>query len=593
MIELLLAEHGAQPTGHGWSRDGAEEAALELGALARFLAPDARPLLRTWHRGEAGVWQALDRPLVGSTWRWDAEAGVLTTQVDGVRVEAAPEGRSWRIRLQGKAAVKVGDAWVAGAAAIGAPGHVALDLTPGRLTDSLAVGCLTDGLPDDIAATATLVGPDARIDLGTGASDGAGWRWAVAERPAPPWGVVVQLAIVMPGTTAPWEGALPVVEPCHLADPRVDDGRIVHPGDRLVSLGFRAATMTPSRARLRLRCGPWSAEVEGHHVGDGTYALEPTVRLPDTLPSPATLVVTADGQDAPAGALIVAPIRVSGRWRLVRDARGDAKRPAVGPEQLALTGVPDGWTPAPGPDARFVIDGEPVRVPIDDDRPTLELEEPGRGLVDGAWVSGLAAGLLTCWLPGLPPIEVPVDAAGRLRPRGSSLRELATVAGARGMALRIGQGTLRGLVYPGQVRALTELTPDDDAWPLPDGQPLWVVWSGVGFAARRAGASVELDLPLPCDGRLGADVPVPARVSADGDALIVAIDLARYALRRKGAAWTRQDGSALSRDARGDLALGGVWLREAARGWGFTGWCLGPDGRLPVTPGLRVFATAT
>lgn len=588
MIELLLGEAGIRPTGHGWSRDGAEEAALELGALARFLAPDARPVLRTWRRPDDGVWCVVDRPLIGTTWRWDADAGNLATEIDGVTIVAAPEARSWTILLQGQVATRRDAAWVAGPFALGAPGAVPIALSPGRLAGAtLTVTRLGDGLPAALGATAALVGADRRIELGDGTIEGRGWSWRVDDPPAPPWGLVIRLGVVLPGEATSWEGALAVVEPCQLAGPRADDGsRVVHPGDRLATLRFIDAPLTPTRARLRLRSGAWTAEADAIHEGEGRYRLEPAIRLPERLPAPSALDVLADGQDAPVGALIVAPARVHGRWRLARDARGDAKRTVAGPEQLVLIGVPDAWTPAPGPDACFVIDGERVRVPIDADAPTLVLADPARGLVDDARLLGGVAGGVTFWVPGLPPIDVPVEPDGRVRPRGSSLRELAAVAAARGLALRMAQGEARGVVYPAQAQpGLVGFTEEV----LPEGVPMWIDHHGVGFAVRRRGDTLQLDVPLPVDGRLGPDLPLPVAVQPDGDTLVVTIDTVRYGLRRRGAGWVRADGAPLPAAAGGDVSVGGVWLREEPRGWAFTGWVLA-GGRWPGAPGLRLYA---
>ncbi len=619
-VRLEVSEAGIRPYGF-YSRDRADEAVVEVQALLAALSADRRPVAVRWQReGELLAPRRLplfraDRPTL---FEWDADTGSLSGEAAGAPIEAVAEQRGFRITWAGRVLTKVGGAWVDDQGdRIGPEVHDCLSTSP---LARLQLGKVTLGgvslegavpLPAAAVVRARLVGKS-ELDLGEARIDAelrATWSLPPRDRwPEGPWELAIEANLVVDGATA----RVPALEATAFTDAAlIVEGRVVRQvrsGDAITSLHFGCGGQDAAPQRVVLGFGTASGDLRVQCVGHGpvrdmtgvVYQLEPPVVIPADLFVPGRIVVTAEGQDTPAGTLVAAPRVVRARFRLVRDERGSARVPRVDAAHLEPVGMRAAqFAPTEDGSVRVEIDGVSCTAPLVDDAFAPLLWTEPRVPVWGAATSA-ERGVVTAWAPGYPPVDVPVDEHGRLRPRSPAFEEMAREWARRGLVLRVHQADRRGVVFPADATCGgEEVQPSGGAFAVQGGQRYAIAFHGLVFDAAVATSGdqtvLQLERPLPIDGRLGVDVGafLPLRAQVLPEAVVIVAG-ARRARLIDHAGRLRPDAQTATllfeskwgfhaeqpREPTGRYAFNGLVFACDPAGVVFLGWLLDPMFRM-------------
>lgn len=615
-VRLEVSEAGIRPYGF-YSRDRADEAVVELQALLVALSPDRRPVAVRWQRvGDDLVPRHLplfraDRPTL---FEWDADTGALSGEAAGAPIEAIAEQRGFRVTWGGRTLTRAGVAWVDDAGdRLGPEVHDRLVVAPiARLRHGRVVlpKLSLDGdvpLPAAAVVRARLVGA-AELDVGEGKFDAEGRvTWSLPPRdrwPEGPWELAVDANVAVDGASL----RVPAIEATAFTDAALlMSGRVVRqvlPGDAITALHFGCAADDATPPRVVLGFATTSGDLRVQCVGHGpvrdmtgvVYRLEPPVVVPVDLFVPGRVAITAEGQDAPVGTLVVAPRVVCARFRLVRDERGSARVPRIDAAHLEPVGMRAGrFAPAEDGTVQVEIDGVTCTAPLADDAFVPLLPTDPREPVWRA-VTTAERGAVTAWAPGFPPVEVPVDEQGRMRPRSPAFEEMAREWARRGLALRLHQADRRGVVWPADASCGgEELLPAGGAFAVQAGHRYAIAFRGLVIDAALATSGdqsvLQAERPVPIDGRLGIDLAafLPLRAQLLPHGVEVAAGSRRVRLvEQAGRLRAEAETAALlfesrwgfhaehPREPTGRLAFHGLVFGRDASGVVFLGWLLDP-----------------
>lgn len=616
VIRLEISDAGIRPIGF-FSRDRADEAIAELQALLLRLSSDRRPVAVRWRREserlvphKAPFFDAEQASFVS----WDADAGVLAGEAAGAPFEARAEGDTFAITWGGQPLCATTDGWIdASGDRLGPDGTLRLAVDRrarvGAGGIAVVIGLDHDGaVPAEAVVRAAWCGAGGEIDLGLPSRDGAIFRWGVPERaawPAEPWSLRITTDLELDG---PSDATIALVEATAFTGVEVVGAPFVVPGEPIPALRFAHEPGAAAPAKMRVNVGADAvAVIAGRNEGFADYRLEPSLTLPVGMSVPARIPVRCEGQDDAIGALIAGPREVRAAWRVVRDERGNARMPRVSADCLVPVGVRGRFTPTPDGRVRVESDGIAVEAPLADDAfAPLLASDPTRPVWAGA-LTGIA-GPAIAWIPGYPPVEVPFDADGRVRPRGPALEEFAREAARRGMPLRFEAGGGRAIVHPADgVVTGDEIAPSGGRLSLHGtGELAYVLWfrgliapcKVVALGPESDQRILQLEKPLPCDGRLGHDVGpfLPVRVLelpdgariVDGRRQVRVVphgDRVRSASPEPAFLFESRYGfhPDAPREPLGRYAFHGLVVSRESNGWWFHGWLLDPGFDAPAS----------
>lgn len=624
-IRLEISAAGVRPFGF-FSRDRADEAVSEARALLAALSPDGAPTRLAWRRQgddlapERAPLFTEERP---SLWEYDAANSSLRTDWGGGELTAEGRGRSFDLFWRGQPLRPDGDGWVStDGERFGGASRLVVDSPRWARISGGQIGVQGlrwsggGSLPSGTVIRARWRTEGQIVDLGGVAPVAGGCAW-----PAPSgWEQAVERGATIELTSnlvldEPLNVKIPAVARTDFSGLRAQRADValdwVRVGDVIAFVQFQTKlTAPPARLVVSVAAtrsdwrATWRLESAGVAAGVAVYRLDSPEILPVSLRSPDRLVFTANGQDEPLGALLVAPARVAARWRMSRDPRGSATWPAWTDAHLEL--VEGGGTRlADAGSAVLDVEGTRVTLPVSDQSYVPALARDPRVPVGSgeAQFPGLqGAGIV--WTPGYPPVDVSFDADGRLRPRSAALAEMLFEWRRRERIVRIQCSDRRGVVGDGVPKDAIEVPSWGGTLPLRGEDAVWLWFRGLTFAAgvvqvgEGAQRMLALQRPIPCDGRLGLDVGsfLPARVRPSGASLHVEVAGRGVSLAARDGrvAATGHPGAVVQWESRwgfhegapaeptGRFAVFGAVMGSDGAGWTFAGWLLDPTFEAPA-----------